>query len=118
MERDATPWPDEPDAPDDADDIDDDLDDGEDEIDDIDDDDPEDPLLDEAFPLGDGVADDGAVVYCPYCGEPNEIALDPGSGSHQRYVEDCQVCCQPWQVIVHYLADGSAAVTVLDADDR
>jgi hypothetical protein len=89
-------WPDEPDDLDDADDA----------------------ALDEAFPLGDGVADDGAVVYCPYCGEPNEIALDPGSGTHQAYVEDCQVCCQPWQVIVHYLPDGSAAVTVLAADEH
>jgi len=101
MERDAIPWPDDADDADDPDDINDAVD----------------PRLDEAFPLGDGVADDGAVVYCPYCGEPNEIALDPGSGSHQRYVEDCQVCCQPWQVIVHYLPDGSAAVTALAADD-
>jgi len=89
--------------------------DGDDALDDALDDD--DPLLDAAFPLGDGVADDTAVVYCPYCGEPNEIALDPGSGAHQVYVEDCQVCCQPWQVIVHYQTDGSAAVTVLANDE-
>ena len=24
---------------------------------------------------------------CPYCGEPVEITLDPGSGSQQDYVE-------------------------------
>jgi hypothetical protein len=74
--------------------------------------------LDEDFPLGDGVADDASVVQCPYCGEPNEIALDPGSGQDQEYVEDCQVCCQPWQVIVSYLPDGSAEVTVHAADGR
>ncbi|HET6778977.1 MAG TPA: CPXCG motif-containing cysteine-rich protein, partial [Gemmatimonadales bacterium] len=54
--------------------------------------------LDEEFPLGDGTAETAATVSCPYCGEVNEIALDPGSGSHQEYVEDCQVCCRPWQV--------------------
>jgi hypothetical protein len=36
----------------------------------------EDPL-DEEFPLGDGTAETESVVYCPHCGEPNEIALDP-----------------------------------------
>lgn len=35
-----------------------------------------------------------AVVQCPYCGEPFETRLDLSAGSF-RYVEDCQVCCQP-----------------------
>ncbi len=73
-------------------------------------------MHDEDFPLGDGVADDTSLVYCAYCGEPNEIALDPGSGAVQEYIEDCQVCCQPWLVVVHYLPDGSAQVTVSAAD--
>jgi hypothetical protein len=76
----------------------------------------DDPLLDAEFPLGDGVADLEAVVYCPYCGEPNEIGLDPGGGERQEYVEDCQVCCQPWHVHVAYHADGTADVYVDAAD--
>jgi transposase-like protein len=52
-----------------------------------------------------------AVVVCPHCGEANSIVLDPGSGSTQEYVEDCQVCCQPWRVRVSYRADGSAEVS-------
>ncbi len=68
--------------------------------------------LDEEFPLGDGTAETGASVRCPYCGEVNEIALDPGSGSQQEYVEDCQVCCRPWRVAVHYLSDGTAEVSI------
>jgi hypothetical protein len=68
--------------------------------------------LDADFPLEDGTAELEAVVYCPYCGEINEIALDPGSGSIQEYVEDCQVCCRPWVVRVRYSRDGTAAVTV------
>lgn len=73
--------------------------------------------LDEEFPLGDGVADTDGVVYCPYCGEANEIALDPGSGARQEYVEDCGVCCRPWRVIVAYGADGFAQVHAEPADD-
>ena len=80
--------------------------------------DEDDPSLDEDFPRGDGVADVTAEVYCPYCGEPVEIALDPGSGSHQEYVEDCQVCCQPWRVSVYYDADGRADVQVSPEDER
>ena len=34
------------------------------------------------------------TVQCPYCGESFETAVDPSAGSF-RYVEDCQVCCQP-----------------------
>lgn len=73
--------------------------------------------LDQDFPLGDGTADTEGSVYCPYCGEVVEIALDPGSGPHQQYVEDCQVCCQPWQVLVNYQPDGTAEVSVLALDE-
>ena len=73
--------------------------------------------LDEQFPLGDGPADTVAGVLCPYCGQLVEIALDPGSGSRQEYVEDCSVCCRPWEVRVEYRADGSAEVTVSAGDD-
>ena len=67
--------------------------------------------LDEEFPLGDGTADGEAAVACPHCGEVNIITLDPGSGSWQEYVEDCQVCCRPWHVVVRYGGDGTAAVS-------
>ena len=68
--------------------------------------------LDEEFPLGDGTADLDATVECPYCGAAVEITLDPGSGSSQDYVEDCEVCCQPWQVVVRYDDEGRAEVSV------
>jgi hypothetical protein len=79
--------------------------------------DPEDEAeLDEAFPLGDGTADVEGMVWCPYCGEANEVSLDPGSGAVQQYDEDCQVCCRPWRVTVRYRGDGSADVRVEGAD--
>jgi hypothetical protein len=47
-------------------------------------------------------ADAAAVIRCPYCAEEVEITLDPGGGTDQEYVEDCEVCCRPWQVFVVY----------------
>jgi hypothetical protein len=79
--------------------------------------DEDDPSLEEDFPMGDGVADLSAEVYCPYCGEPVEIALDPGSGNEQHYIEDCQVCCQPWRVSVYYDEEGHADVQVSAEDE-
>jgi hypothetical protein len=73
--------------------------------------------LEEDFPLGDGSAATDAVVYCPYCNESVEISLDPGSGSSQQYVEDCEVCCQPWTVNVQYREDGAADVSVTPLDE-
>jgi len=70
-----------------------------------------DPDLDEEFPLGDGTVDTEATVVCPYCAEEVAIALDPGSGAVQEYIEDCAVCCQPWTVLVSY-HDGFADVSV------
>ena len=71
----------------------------------------QDSSLDEDFPLGDGVADMDTMVVCPYCGEEVEIAVDPGGGSRQAYVEDCPVCCSPWMVHVQY-SGGDVNVSV------
>jgi hypothetical protein len=51
-------------------------------------------------------------VSCPYCGEVVAISLDVGGGATQEYVEDCQVCCRPWQVYVSYRGGGSVEVRV------
>jgi hypothetical protein len=39
-----------------------------------------------------------ADITCPYCWEPLEITLDL-SVPEQDYIEDCQVCCQPIQIV-------------------
>jgi hypothetical protein len=80
-------------------------------------DDDDDSSLDDGFPLGDGTADTEATVVCPYCGESIELAIDPGSGASQEYVEDCEICCQPWRVEVTYDTDGVAEVTVTALDE-
>jgi hypothetical protein len=65
---------------------------------------------DESFP--DGEVQTEAEVTCPYCGETVTIELDAAGGTTQEYVEDCQVCCQPWNVRVQYDDSGTAEVTV------
>ena len=42
------------------------------------------------------MSDDEFVVTCPYCGEAIEIYVEPDvRGS---FVQDCEVCCNPWRV--------------------
>jgi hypothetical protein len=38
-------------------------------------------------------------VACPYCGESFETRADASAGPC-KYVEDCQVCCQPIEMEV------------------
>ncbi len=38
---------------------------------------------------------------CPYCNAEISMLLDP-SISHQDYIEDCEVCCNPIQVTVGF----------------
>ena len=38
------------------------------------------------------------TVTCPYCGEELEIYLEPDVRG--TLVQDCEVCCNPWQVLV------------------
>jgi hypothetical protein len=57
-----------------------------------------------------------AEISCPHCGATMTIALDPGGGRAQEYVEDCQVCCRPWQVRLWYDATGAVDVDVSDPD--
>lgn len=61
---------------------------------------------------GEDLPDDSARVWCPYCGAEVELLLDPGGGSVQSYVEDCEVCCRPWHLTVQWDADGGAWVEV------
>ncbi|MFV8834393.1 CPXCG motif-containing cysteine-rich protein [Aquisalimonas sp.] len=57
------------------------------------------------------------TVDCPYCGEPFTTLVDYSEGE-QRYIEDCQVCCQPIEFVVAVDASGELAdVTVLRDDE-
>jgi hypothetical protein len=49
-------------------------------------------------------------VDCPYCGETIELIIDDSVG-HQRYIEDCTVCCRPIDVDVSVDEGGSIEVS-------
>lgn len=55
-------------------------------------------------------------IRCPHCGEPNEIFIDYSGGTSQKYEEDCQVCCQPWEVCVE-LIENEVNVTVFKSNE-
>lgn len=50
-----------------------------------------------------------ARIQCPYCWEWLETSVDP-TLPEQSYVEDCQVCCQPMIIDVHFDQDGIPVV--------
>jgi hypothetical protein len=59
------------------------------------------------------MSDDAFLVTCPYCGEEVEIYVEPDvSGS---FVQDCEVCCNPWRVRVRR-EDGERSVEIGRAD--
>jgi len=60
---------------------------------------------------------EATIVYCPYCGESVEMILDASGGVSQEYVEDCEVCCQPWAVRVTIDQDGVPHVDVQALDE-
>ncbi|MCK4865445.1 MAG: CPXCG motif-containing cysteine-rich protein [Gammaproteobacteria bacterium] len=38
-------------------------------------------------------------LNCPYCGEEIQLIIDC-SILEQKYIEDCQVCCQPINIFI------------------
>ena len=74
--------------------------------------------IEQSFPLGDGIADTSALLCCPYCAAEFEIALDPGGGAVQYYIEDCEVCCRPMQLTVSWNETGIANVEARSEEDR
>jgi hypothetical protein len=51
---------------------------------------------------------------CAGCGEWNETSVDESAGRHQEYVEDCQVCCKPNLLRIHW--DAGTAQFFIEAE--
>jgi hypothetical protein len=49
---------------------------------------------------------------CAFCGEDNEVFVDPGGGRHQTFTEDCTVCCRPNLITLTVDDDGDVAIEV------
>lgn len=58
-----------------------------------------------------------AGLSCPCCGEYVELAIDEGGGSPQCYIEDCPVCCRPWQVMAMHDPDFGWTATLRSLDE-
>ncbi len=50
-------------------------------------------------------------TYCPYCGEAIQLLVDC-SIPEQEYIEDCQVCCRPIQILAQVDSEGIPALIV------
>jgi hypothetical protein len=55
-------------------------------------------------------------VDCPWCGETIELLIDLGGGNVQDYIEDCEVCCRPWNVSVELDSASGISATVEPSD--
>jgi hypothetical protein len=57
--------------------------------------------------------DETTVVTCPYCGEAIEIYVE--RDARGTFVQDCEVCCNPWLVRVEF-EGGDRYISVGRAD--
>ncbi|MEL6895519.1 MAG: CPXCG motif-containing cysteine-rich protein [Planctomycetota bacterium] len=62
--------------------------------------------------------DDDACYICDSCGEEIVVPVDLSAGSHQDYVEDCPVCCNPSRICVSIDEDGNAQIWAEPEQDR
>lgn len=53
---------------------------------------------------------DEVRVECPWCFEAQLLVVDPETSG--ALVQDCDVCCRPWEVLVRRADDGALEVTV------
>jgi len=53
------------------------------------------------------------VTYeCAFCGEENEVLVDPSGSSRQTFTEDCAVCCRPNLIALVINEDGDVELHV------
>jgi hypothetical protein len=51
------------------------------------------------------------VTYdCAFCGEENDVFVDPSGGDRQTFTEDCAVCCRP--NLITLVVDEDGLVTI------
>ena len=49
---------------------------------------------------------------CAFCGEDNEVFVDPSGGRQQTFTEDCAVCCRPNLITLTLDDDGDVVIEV------
>ncbi len=49
---------------------------------------------------------------CAFCGEDNDLLVDPSGGRRQVFTEDCSVCCRPNLITLALDEDGDVLLEV------
>ncbi|MBK7579630.1 MAG: CPXCG motif-containing cysteine-rich protein [Myxococcales bacterium] len=57
--------------------------------------------------------EDETTVTCPYCSSSQLLVVDPDTTG--ELVQDCDVCCHPWTVMISRDDDGVLDVSVTRA---
>jgi hypothetical protein len=53
------------------------------------------------------------VTYgCAFCGEENDLTVDPSGGRRQTFTEDCAVCCRPNLITLVLDEEGDVEIEV------
>ena len=60
--------------------------------------------------IGRQIMQDDASYICDSCGEEIVVPVDLSQGVHQRYVEDCPVCCHPNVISIDVEEDGEVRI--------
>lgn len=47
---------------------------------------------------------------CQFCGEGNEVFVDASGLAHQKFTEDCAVCCRPNLLTIDIAHDGTVYI--------
>ena len=47
---------------------------------------------------------------CAFCGEENDVFVDPSGGDRQTFTEDCGVCCRPNLITLAVDDDGRVTI--------
>ena len=50
---------------------------------------------------------------CVFCGEENDVFVDPSGGRQQTFTEDCAVCCRPNLITLELEDDGNVLIRVV-----
>jgi hypothetical protein len=60
--------------------------------------------------------EDRFLVSCPYCAEEIEVYVEPDL--HGSFVQDCEVCCNPWTIrVVHEGGERSIEISRADGSE-
>ncbi|MDZ4711404.1 MAG: CPXCG motif-containing cysteine-rich protein [bacterium] len=51
-------------------------------------------------------------IACPYCGEVNFVEADILTGTVQSFIQDCEVCCRPIEIKIHFDNEGNVFTDV------